>query len=87
MEYKGIYKTLSNDKYHAEKEHLSSSNLKTVSFLLHSDHGFDQAPLEEITRQEYENMVKSVKPITDCEVNEEDIKGSFECATGMCPIK
>ena len=62
-------------------------SLKTVSFLLHSEHGFDQAPLEEISRQDYEVMVKSVKPITNCEVNEEDIKGSFECATGACPIK
>ena len=72
------------------KEWLNSNynnNLKTVSFLLHSEHGFDQAPLEEITRQDYEVMVKSVKPITNCEVNEEDIKGSFECATGACPIK
>jgi ribonucleoside-triphosphate reductase len=72
------------------KEWLNSNynnNLKTVSFLLHSEHGFDQAPLEEISRQDYEVMVKSVKPITNCEVNEEDIKGSFECATGACPIK
>ena len=68
-------------------KHNYNNNLKTVSFLLHSDHGFDQAPLEEITRQDYEVMVKSVKPITNCEVNEEDIKGSFECATGACPIK
>jgi len=64
-----------------------NDNLKTVSFLLHSDHGFDQAPLEEITRQEYEDMIKSTKPINNCEVNETDIKGSFECATGMCPVK
>jgi ribonucleotide reductase alpha subunit len=64
-----------------------NNNLKTVSFLLHSDHGFDQAPLEEITRQEYESMIKLVQPIDNCEINEEDIKGSFECATGMCPIK
>ena len=64
-----------------------NNNLKTVSFLLHSEHGFDQAPLEEITRQEYESMIKLVKPIDNCEVNEGDIKGSFECATGMCPIK
>ena len=64
-----------------------NNNLKTVSFLLHSEHGFDQAPLEEIDRQKYEDMVKLVKPITNCEVNEEDIKGSFECATGACPIK
>ena len=64
-----------------------NDNLKTVSFLLHSDHGFDQAPLEEITRQQYEDMIKLVKPITNCEVNEEDIKGSFECSTGVCPVK
>jgi len=30
MEYKGIYKTLNNDDYHAEKKHLSSSNLKML---------------------------------------------------------
>ena len=30
MEYKGIYKTLSNDKYHAEQKHMSSSNLKML---------------------------------------------------------
>ena len=64
-----------------------NDNLKTVSFLLHSDHGFDQAPLEEITRQQYEDMIKLTKPIDNCEINETDIKGSFECATGMCPIK
>ena len=68
-------------------KHNYNDNLKTVSFLLHSDHGFDQAPLEEITRQEYLDMVKSTQPINNCEVNETDIKGSFECATGMCPIK
>tara|TARA_B100000029_G_scaffold180448_1_gene178125 strand:- start:2355 stop:4256 length:1902 start_codon:yes stop_codon:yes gene_type:complete len=68
-------------------KHNYNNNLKTVSFLLHSDHGFDQAPLEEITRQDYEDMVKLTKPIDNCEVNETDIKGSFECATGMCPIK
>ena len=31
-------------------------NTKSVSFLLHSDHGFDQAPLEEITKERYEEM-------------------------------
>ena len=30
MEYKGIYKTLSNDAYHSEQKHLSSSNLKML---------------------------------------------------------
>jgi len=30
MDYKGLHKTLSNEDYHAEKEHLSSSNLKML---------------------------------------------------------
>ena len=30
MEYKGIYKTLSNSDYHKEEKHLSSSNLKLL---------------------------------------------------------
>ena len=64
-----------------------NDNLKSVSFMLHSNHGFDQAPLEEITRQEYETMIESTRPINNCEINEEDIKGSFECVTGMCPVR
>ena len=65
-----------------------NSNLKTVSFLLHSDHGFDQAPLEEITKDEYDKLMKSVTPITDCEISEEDISSDqIGCAGGACPIK
>jgi hypothetical protein len=30
MEFKGIYKTLSNQKYHEEQKHMSSSNLKLL---------------------------------------------------------
>lgn len=65
-----------------------NDNLKTVSFLLHSDHGFDQAPLEEITKEEYDKRVKNVKPITSVEIDEDSIDGSeIGCAGGMCPIK
>lgn len=65
-----------------------NDNLKTVSFLLHSEHGFDQAPLEEITKEKYDNMTKSVKPITNVEVNEADIDESqIGCEGGVCPIK
>ena len=64
-----------------------NDNLKTVSFLLHSEHGFEQAPLEEITKEEYLDIISRVRPITSCEIQESDIKGSFECESGACPIK
>ena len=64
-----------------------NDNIKSVSFLLHNEHGFDQAPLESITKEQYEEMSAKVKPITNCNIEEEDIKDSFECVGGMCPIK
>jgi ribonucleoside-triphosphate reductase len=62
-------------------------NVKTVSFLLHNDHGFDQAPYEEITKERYEELAAKVKPITSVEVREDDLLDSTECVTGACPIK
>lgn len=65
-----------------------NDGIKTVSFLLHNDHGFQQAPLEEITKEEYEEMIKNVKPITSVEINEEDIsEDQIGCKNGSCPIK
>ena len=37
--------------------------LKGVSFLPLDDHGYEQAPYEEITKKQYEAMLKKVKPI------------------------
>ena len=34
--------------------------MKSVSFLLHNEHGFDQAPMEEITHDQWLEMSKSV---------------------------
>jgi ribonucleoside-triphosphate reductase len=64
-----------------------NTSLKSVSFLLHSDHGFDQAPYEEITESEYNYMSSLVRPITMVESFEEDELDSAECTTGMCPVK
>jgi ribonucleoside-triphosphate reductase len=65
-----------------------NENLKTVSFLLHSDHGFDQAPLEEITEEGYHEMKKLVKPISSVKtIDEDSILDSFECEGGVCPVK
>lgn len=65
-----------------------TENLKTVSFLLHSDHGFQQAPLEEITEEKYSEMVAKARPITSiASIDESSVDGGLECSTGACPIK
>lgn len=65
-----------------------SDKIKACSFLLHSGHGFVQAPLEEITREQYEEMVKATKPISSiAQLDEKSISGVEECSNGTCPIK
>lgn len=60
--------------------------LKTVSFLLHSEHGFDQAPLEEITKEQFDELSAKVKKIESLS-STGDFEMDAECATGVCPIK
>jgi len=64
-----------------------NEKIKAVSFLLHSEHGFKQAPYEEITKERYEEMVAKCKPITGVSFSENDVSGVDECASGYCPIK
>ena len=63
------------------------NKLKSVSFLLHSDHGFNLAPYEEIDKQEYEKMKSKIKDsaFTDL-INEYTIE-DLECEGGACPIR
>jgi ribonucleoside-triphosphate reductase len=64
-----------------------TKSLKSVSFLLHNDHGFAQAPFEEISKEDYMAMVKVTSPITSAEFSESDIDESqIGCGTG-CPVK
>lgn len=65
-----------------------NDNIKSISFLLHSEHGFDQAPYEEITKEQYDMLVKGITPITSFEVSEKDIsEDQIGCEGGVCPIK
>jgi ribonucleotide reductase alpha subunit len=65
-----------------------NEGIKSVSFLLHNDHGFDQAPYEEITEEEYKKRVKNVTPINSVEVDEDSISADqIGCEGGICPIK
>jgi ribonucleotide reductase alpha subunit len=67
------------------KEHFRHE-IKTVSFLLYHGHGFDQAPYETITKEQYLEMVSKTKQITSIEIKEDEMELQ-DCATGHCPIK
>jgi hypothetical protein len=63
-----------------------NKSVKTMSFLLHQDHGFEQAPYEKISKEQYEELVSKVTPIVQLDdAGEGDDSG--ECRSGMCPIK
>jgi hypothetical protein len=61
------------------------NNHKSLSFLLHSEHGFKQAPYEEITKEAYDELVSKTKLIT--KIDEASFDGGDECASGACPVK
>ena len=71
------------------KEYLKNNmptKIKTISFLLQTDHGFKQAPYETITKQEYEKLIERVKPIDTINNISEEFEIE-ECSNGMCPVK
>lgn len=63
--------------------------IKGVSFLLRSEHGFKQAPYEEITEDEYAKLSLQCVPIVDVDgiVVEDDDTTLDDCPKGSCPIK
>jgi len=63
-------------------------NIKSCSFLLHNEHGFKQAPFEEISKDEYDNLIKKVIPITSGKINTvNDNELTNDCIGGACPIR
>jgi len=66
---------------------LNYVNVKSVSFLLHNEHGFDQAPLEAIDKKTHAKLKKKVKAITSLtDIKIEDVEID-DCATGACPVR
>lgn len=64
------------------------TSLKCVSFLLHSDHNFAQAPYESVSKDKYIELMSKVKPLNLSTMK--DTGGSIdmeECAGGACPVK
>jgi intein/homing endonuclease len=73
----------------AIKEYLFKNykdNHKSLSFLLHSDHGFKQAPYEEVTEEEYNELVAKTRIITKISSLNFD-EGDSDCAGGVCPVR
>ena len=70
------------------KEYLRENytlNHKSLSFLLHSEHGFKQAPLEEITEDVYNELLRTTRLING--ISFDASVDSSDCEGGFCPVK
>jgi len=62
--------------------------VKAVSFLLRDCHGFQQAPYEEITKEQYEEMAARIRPLTRLDESVGDgTLAELECLGGACPVR
>jgi adenosylcobalamin-dependent ribonucleoside-triphosphate reductase len=57
--------------------------LKAVALLPAGGHGYEQAPYEEITREEYEKLRKRIKPLQGELAHEHELEERF-CEGGVC---
>ena len=62
-------------------------NVKSVSFLLFKDHGFKQAPYQEIDEAAYLAANSKVKPLSNMTINSNEMLDMAECSSGACPIR
>lgn len=62
-----------------------NKTFKSLSFLLHEEHGFAQAPFEEISEDEYNMRMAQCRIISG--VDTADFSSDDECRAGYCPIK
>lgn len=64
----------------------AEDKLKGLSFLPLEEHGYKQAPLETITKEQYYEMKKNIKPIPFIDTVEEG-EGENYCSGGFCQVK
>ena len=62
------------------------TRLKAVSFLRYEETGYEQAPYEPITKEQYEDMIKNVIPIQRIE-NDEGGVGTKFCSNDTCEVQ
>lgn len=64
------------------------SEVKSISFLCYNDHGFDQAPYEAITEEQYNKQVAKISPLSFDSVEfVDDLLSDLECQSGVCPVR
>lgn len=64
------------------------NSVKSVSFLLHSDHNFLLAPYEEIDEDTYNKMVSKIDmSVVIGSTIEDNLIEDESCATGACPVR
>ena len=62
-------------------------NIKSVSFLLFKNHGFKQAPYQEIDEETYLSAMSKVKTNSSLTINSSEMLDMAECSSGACPIR
>ena len=62
-------------------------NIKSVSFLLFKEHGFKQAPYQEIDEETYRKARAKVKPLSSLAINSSEMLDLAECSGGICPVR
>lgn len=62
-------------------------SVKSVSFLLRNEHGFIQAPYEEINEDKYKLLRSKVKSLKDISISVGEMLDMNECEGGACPIR
>lgn len=62
------------------------SEIKSISFLCHNDHGYLQAPKEKISEEEYYQLSSAIKPLDINMIGEGSLE-DMECEGGVCPVK
>ena len=74
------------------KEWLSknyNTSIKSISFLLHKqeEHGFKQPPYQEITKEQYTELIKNIKPFSFINTDNSNILEGIECQSEVCPVR
>jgi ribonucleotide reductase alpha subunit len=62
-------------------------NVKSLSFLLRKEHGFKQAPYQEITKEQYASASANLKRPSHKSISSGETIQGIECEGGICPIR
>jgi ribonucleoside-diphosphate reductase alpha chain len=63
------------------------TGVKSVSFLLHSDHNFPLPPYEEIDEQAYTKLVSKLDMTVPLQLTTGGLLELDDCSTGACPVR